>query len=200
MLFFHLDLPPGASSFHHLFIYLDLPLSASSKETSNPAQLGCLKTPILFEYYLLSPRRSFRSFYRVHRPSHSASLFQTKQHISDAMYGHEWHVWVFKLVFFIWILFYSSVLGFFCFSFAQVSFTGLLVWLIMLLFFLWRTSSLLTSSCHIITLSMFELWFFSLIAGGIPALPPFLNWFPALSINITWVMKKFQNNAFILVM
>ena len=60
--------------------------------------------------------------------------------------------------------------------------------------------------CHIITLSMFELWFFSLIAGGIPDLPPLFcvgfgqNWFLALSINITWVMKRFQDNAFNLVM
>ena len=29
--FIHLDLPPGASSFHHLFIYLDLPPSARQR-------------------------------------------------------------------------------------------------------------------------------------------------------------------------
>ena len=68
--------------------------------------------------YFLFPWRSFWSLYRVHEPSHSASLFQTRKYISDAMcyamYDHEWHVWVFKLVFHL-NLFCSSVLGFFAF-------------------------------------------------------------------------------------
>ena len=32
LFFIHLDLPPGASSFHHLFIYLDLPPSARQRD------------------------------------------------------------------------------------------------------------------------------------------------------------------------
>ena len=57
-IFYSSGLTSGCQFFSSSFIYLDLPLSASQK-TSNPAQLGFLKTPILFEYYLLSPRRFF---------------------------------------------------------------------------------------------------------------------------------------------
>ena len=120
-------------------IYLDLPFTASlvalltlpRKSIWLDLQLWCqakrLQIQLSWDFfwkiwfiwkYLISPRRSFWSFYRVHDPSHSASLFQIRKHMSDtmcyAMYGHEWHVWVFKLVFHL-NLFCSSVLRFFAF-------------------------------------------------------------------------------------
>ena len=104
-MFSYLELPFTASS-SFFIIHLDLPLTASlvvlwfyhtclfdwtynsdaKRKASNPTQLGFLKTPLLFEYYLLSPRKSFWSFYRVYEPRHSASLFQTRKYISDAMF------------------------------------------------------------------------------------------------------------------
>ena len=121
----YLDLPFIASlvallTLPRISTWLDLHLRCQCEKASNPAQLGFkpFENSDLFWNYLLSPRRSFWSFYRVHETSHSASLFKTRKYISDAMcyamYDHEWHVWVFKLVFHL-NLFCSSVLGFFAF-------------------------------------------------------------------------------------
>ena len=101
--------------------WLDLQLWCQAKgfKIQLSWDLGFFENSDLFEIsFFLFPQRSFWSFYQVHDPFHSASLFQTRKHISDAMcyamYDHEWHVWVFKLVFHL-NLFCSSVLGFFAF-------------------------------------------------------------------------------------
>ena len=68
--FIHLDLPPGASSLSSFYLP-GLTSECQFKRDFKSSSVGIwasLKTPILFEYYLLSPRRSFWSFYRMYDP------------------------------------------------------------------------------------------------------------------------------------
>ena len=84
--FIRLDLPPGASSYH-LFIFLDLPLSASSKETSNPAQLGfgLFENFDLFENTFFLPEGLFGAFIGCMTLLTLHPYFR-QDYIPDAMY------------------------------------------------------------------------------------------------------------------
>ena len=89
-----------------MFTWLDLHLWCQAKmlQIQLSWDFGLFENFDLVWILPFSPRRSFWSFYRVHEHPHSASLFQTRRHIFDAMcyamYDHEWHVWVFNLFFF----------------------------------------------------------------------------------------------------
>ena len=162
--------------------------------------------------YLFSPQRFFWSFYQMQEPSHSVSLFQIRKHISDAMcyamYDHEWHVWVFKLVFHL-NLFCSSVLG--CFAFLRPCVLYGPAYLVYYASILYLESifslDVFLSYHNFLCVQSLKLWFFNLVVGGIPDLPPFprvgflkKKFISTLSINHAWVMKSFQGNAFNLIM
>ena len=100
--------------------YLDLQIWRQYEKASKPAQLGfgLFENSDLFEIIFFLFEGLSKAFIGCTTLFHSAFLFQTRKHMSDAMYyamyDHEWHVWVFKLVFHL-NLFCSSVLGFFAF-------------------------------------------------------------------------------------
>ena len=129
-------------NFYHMSIYLDLPFTASlvalltlpristwldlhlrcqCEKASNPAQLGSgpFEKFDLFENIFFLPEGLSKAFIEcitlltLHLYFRQENIYPMQ--MCYAMYDHEWHVWVFELVFHL-SLFCSSVLGFFCFS------------------------------------------------------------------------------------
>ena len=99
------------------------------EKASNPAQLGfglLWKTSILFEYYLISPRIFFWSFYRVHDPfSLCIPVSDKKTYIWCNMSCNVWLCMNEMLVH--WFHFYVFSFYQICHLFTHAYFAGLLV-------------------------------------------------------------------------